>query len=51
MYIISKKKSFKYLLNKKLKINGRINTGKIVIYHRGGGVKRNYRIIDYSKYI
>jgi large subunit ribosomal protein L2 len=51
MYIISKKKSFKYLLNKKLKINGRINTGKIVIYHRGGGVKRNYRLIDYSKYI
>lgn len=26
---------------------GRNFTGKITVYHRGGGLKRNYRVIDY----
>jgi len=28
---------------------GRNNTGKITIRHRGGGVKRKIRIIDYKR--
>lgn len=51
MNILWKKKSFKYLKLKKLRINGRNNQGKLVVYHRGGGVKKNYRMIDYYKYI
>lgn len=51
MYILWKNNSFKYLLLNKKKINGRNNKGRIVVYHRGGGVKRNYRLIDYKKYI
>lgn len=41
----------KNLLYKKIKINGRNNKGKIIIYNRGGGVKRKYRLIDYYKFI
>lgn len=26
---------------------GRNNTGKITVYHRGGGLKRTYRFIDF----
>lgn len=51
MYIIWKKKSFSNLTINKLRINGRNKKGSIVVYHRGGGVKRNYRIIDYKKFI
>jgi len=36
----------KSLLAPKRKINGRNNQGRITVRHRGGGVKRRYRIID-----
>lgn len=26
---------------------GRNHTGKITVYHRGGGLKRTYRVIDF----
>lgn len=31
------------------KVTGKNNTGKIVFYHRGGGVKRSFRLIDFKK--
>src|SRR4051812_46006019 len=31
--------------------NGRNNSGQITAWHRGGGHKRNYRIIDFSRQI
>lgn len=39
----------KPLLRKKKKINGRNNTGKITIRHRGGGHKRKLRVIDFKR--
>jgi len=33
------------------RISGRNNQGKITRYHRGGGVKRMGRLIDYKRYI
>ena len=33
------------------KINGRNNSGKITVNHRGGGNKKKYRILDFQKYI
>lgn len=33
------------------RISGRNNQGKITRYHRGGGVKRMVRLIDYKRYI
>ena len=33
------------------RISGRNNQGKITRYHRGGGVKRMARLIDYKRYI
>lgn len=51
MYILWKKKSFFYLSEGKKKISGRNNQGKLMLYHRGGGVKRKYRIIDYFRFI
>ena len=33
----------------KKKTNGRNNQGKITVRHRGGGVKRKYRIIDFKR--
>lgn len=35
----------------KQRISGRNSSGKITIYHRGGGQKRLYRFIDFSKMI
>ena len=50
--IISKFSHKKPLLKKKLKgfknKSGRNNQGKITNYHRGGGHKRNYRMINFS---
>lgn len=46
---ITKKKPEKSLtavLNKKA---GRNNTGKITVRHRGGGVKRLYRVVDFKR--
>jgi large subunit ribosomal protein L2 len=39
----------KSLIAKKKKINGRNNQGKITVRHRGGGMKRMYRIIDFKR--
>lgn len=43
---INPEKSLLAPLNKK---SGRNNTGKITVRHRGGGVKRLYRIIDFKR--
>src|SRR5205814_1886393 len=37
---------FKPLLDRKNRINGRNNYGRISVNHRGGGNKKHYRIID-----
>ena len=29
--------------------SGRNHSGKITVYHKGGGVKKKYRIIDFSR--
>lgn len=46
--------NYKYNSLKKLKlsyknITGKNNLGQITFYHRGGGYKKNYRIIDFKK--
>ncbi len=40
-------KSLTIMLNKSA---GRNNTGSITVRHKGGGVKRRYRIIDFKRY-
>jgi len=37
------------LLEKKAKINGRNNAGRVSVRHRGGGHKRQYRVIDFKR--
>lgn len=44
-----KGKPLKSLINKKISSSGRNNSGKITSYNRGGGHKRNYRIIDWKR--
>lgn len=39
----------KSLIVKKKSVSGRNNQGKVTVRHRGGGVKRNYRIIDFKR--
>lgn len=39
----------KFLCVKKQKINGRNHSGKIVVRHKGGAKKRNYRLIDFKR--
>ncbi|MDV3167841.1 MAG: 50S ribosomal protein L2 [Candidatus Phytoplasma stylosanthis] len=39
----------KTLLVPKKKTGGRNNQGKITVRHRGGGVKQNYRLIDFKR--
>lgn len=41
--------SYKPLTVKKNKISGRNNYGRITVRHRGGGHKRNYRVIDWFR--
>jgi large subunit ribosomal protein L2 len=41
----------KKLLQGKQKINGRNNSGKTTVYHRGGGCKRCYRFVDFTKFV
>jgi large subunit ribosomal protein L2 len=43
---VTAKKPVKSLLVAKKRSNGRNNQGKITTRHRGGGVKRHYRVID-----
>ena len=46
---ITKTTPEKSLVVTKKKTNGRNNQGKITIRHRGGGVKRKYRLIDFKR--
>ncbi len=45
--LLTKKKPEKSLLVSKKAGSGRNNQGKITIRHRGGGVKRYYRLVDF----
>ncbi len=45
----SKSLAPKRLIVKKSKINGRNAAGRVTVRHRGGGVKRMYRIIDFKR--
>ena len=46
---ITKTAPEKSLVVVKKKTNGRNNQGKITVRHRGGGVKRKYRLIDFKR--
>ncbi len=46
---ITKKTPEKSLVVTKKKTDGRNNQGKITVRHRGGGVKRKYRLIDFKR--
>ena len=46
---ITKSTPEKSLTVTKKKTNGRNNQGKITVRHRGGGVKRKYRMIDFKR--
>ncbi len=37
------------LLEKKAKINGRNNHGRVTVRHRGGAHKRHYRVVDFKR--
>jgi len=45
---ITTKKPLKSLLKSKKQNAGRNNRGRITVRHRGGGVKRHYRLIDHN---
>ncbi len=47
--ILSKKKPEKHLTVDLRKKGGRSNSGRITVRHRGGGVKRLYRIVDFGQ--
>ncbi len=46
--MVTAKKPLKSLVVSKKRSNGRNNQGKITTRHRGGGVKRHYRLIDFK---
>jgi len=46
---LSKERPLKALTEKKKRISGRNNDGRITTRHRGGGHKRLYRIIDFKR--
>src|SRR5471030_958959 len=45
---LTKKRPEKSLLVAKIAGSGRNNQGKITVRHRGGGVKRFYRLVDFD---
>ncbi|HUC96400.1 MAG TPA: 50S ribosomal protein L2 [Candidatus Saccharimonadales bacterium] len=45
---ITSKKPLKSLLKSKKQNAGRNNTGRITVRHRGGGVKRHYRLVNHN---
>ncbi len=45
---ITTKKPLKSLLKSKKQNAGRNNTGRITVRHRGGGVKRHYRLVNHN---
>jgi large subunit ribosomal protein L2 len=40
---------YKPLLEPKSRISGRNNQGELTIWHRGGGHKRHYRVVDFKR--
>ncbi|MBZ5516637.1 MAG: 50S ribosomal protein L2 [Acidobacteriia bacterium] len=46
---ITTSKPYKPLLEPKTRISGRNNRGELTIWHRGGGHKRMYRIVDFKR--
>lgn len=50
-FFIFKGSVFKQLVFGGFNTGGRNNQGKITAYHRGGGLKRRIRIVDYKKYV
>lgn len=46
---LSKKSLLKKKIKGKKNITGKNHSGKITIFHRGGGTKKKYRIIDFSR--
>lgn len=45
---ITTKKPLKSLIKSKKQNAGRNNTGRITVRHRGGGVKRHYRLLNHK---
>jgi len=45
---VTTKKPLKSLLKSKKQNAGRNNTGRITVRHRGGGVKRHYRLVNHN---
>src|SRR5476651_1034425 len=45
---INSRKPLKSLLKSKKQNAGRNNTGRITVRHRGGGVKRHYRLLNHN---
>src|SRR5574344_906490 len=45
---VTTKKPLKSLLKSKKQNAGRNNTGRITVRHRGGGVKRHYRLVNHK---
>lgn len=46
---ITKKTPEKSLMTAKMRTAGRNNQGKITVRHRGGGAKRQYRLVDFKR--
>jgi len=46
---ITSSEPYKPLLEPKIRISGRNNQGQLTIWHRGGGHKRHYRVIDFKR--
>jgi large subunit ribosomal protein L2 len=49
--ILKKSRKIIPLVKRKVKKSGRNNTGKITVRHRGGGLKRLFRIVDFYRSI
>ncbi len=47
--VIDKVEPLKSLIVSKTKINGRNNQGRVTVRHKGGGVKRHYRLVDFKR--
>jgi len=47
--ITNKKLLLKNKIMNKQRLNGRNNQGKITVYHKGGGHKKKYRMLDFSR--
>jgi large subunit ribosomal protein L2 len=46
---LHKGKPYAPLVEPKIRTNGRNNAGRITVRHRGGGHKRNYRVVDFKR--